>query len=78
MITYTDINRSGTIVKLQQGDRGFQITDGILLADRASIEITDDCPANMRDTLAYAYQQGWIKPIAHITERERIFIGLTQ
>jgi hypothetical protein len=78
MITYTDINRSGTIIKLQRGDRGFQITDGILLADRASLEITQDCPENMRDILALAYQHGWIKPVAHITEREKIFIGLTQ
>jgi hypothetical protein len=77
MITYTDINNSGKIVKLQQGDRGFQITDGILLADRASIEITENCPEGMRNTLAFAYQQGWLKPIAHITEREKIFIGLT-
>ena len=56
----------------------FTISDGIVMANRASIEITADCPDNMRNTLAFACSQGWIKPIAHVTEQEMIFMGLTK
>jgi hypothetical protein len=56
----------------------FTISDGIVIANRASIEITADCPDNMRNTLAFACSQGWITPVAHITEREMIFMGLTK
>ena len=63
---------------IKPGSPNFTINDGVSFSNRASIEITEDCPDYMRNTFAHAYEQGWIKPIAYVTDREMIFIGLTK
>lgn len=63
---------------LKKGDPGFQIQGDIMLSDRASIEIDPRCPSNISQQILWAYNQGYIKPVAHLTEQELTFIGLTQ
>ena len=75
-MTYT-IHRS-QIRTLKPGDPNFVITDGLVQTNRAGIEISQRCPSNYSSLIAECLNHGWIKPVAHVTERELIFMGLTK
>jgi hypothetical protein len=75
MVNYT-FGKS-KIHKIKHGDPRFTIVDGFSYAQRASIEISQCCPENLKDLIVECIRQGWVKPVAHITERELLFIGLT-
>jgi hypothetical protein len=62
---------------LRPGDRNFQIVDGLTLASRAGFEISNSCPTEYKSILITAINSGWIKPVANLTERELIFMGLS-
>jgi len=47
-------------------------------APRAGFEISQRCPENYRDLLQECIGHGWIKPVAHVHERELLFMGLSQ
>jgi hypothetical protein len=66
------------IYKITSKDPGFVLEDGIIISHRAAIEIDSRCPDNYSTIVQYCIAKGWIKPVAYITEREKIFIGLTQ
>jgi len=66
-----------TIHTIRPGDRHFQIQDKFTVSNRASIEIDEKCPSQYKQIIAECYRQGWLKPVANITERERLFMGLT-
>jgi hypothetical protein len=66
-----------TIQTLKPGDRHFQIRDGLTVASRAGFEISSDCPYNHLQIIQTCIEKGWIKPVANISEREMVFIGLT-
>lgn len=63
---------------IKQGDRHYMIEDGLMMAQRAGIEISDDCPSAYREVIVSAYNKGWIKPFANVTESEMLFLGLTK
>lgn len=65
------------IRKLKPSDPNFIITDGFIQTPRAGFEISKDCPYNHLQTLQTCIDRGWIKPVAHVTERELLFMGLT-
>ena len=67
-----------TVRTLKQGDRHFNITDKLLVTPRAGFEISKDCPYNHLQILQTCIDRGWLKPVAHITERELLFMGLTE
>ena len=62
---------------LKQGDRNFNIVDNFLVCPRAGFEINQRCPENYRELLLECIGHGWIKPVAHVHERELIFMGLS-
>ena len=62
---------------LRPGDPNFQIIDGLTMASRAGFEISNSCPKEYKSILITAINAGWIKPVANLTERELIFMGLT-
>jgi hypothetical protein len=64
------------IKTIRRGDPGFEISDGMQLAHRAGFEISDRCPAEYKIVLQECINNGWLKPVAYMTEREMIFIGL--
>jgi hypothetical protein len=70
-------SRKSQIRTLKQGDKNFRIIDGMVTAPRAGFEISNNCPKEYQSILITALNAGWIKPIANITERELIFMGLT-
>lgn len=68
--------RQSKIRKIDQRDPRFIIEDGFTLTPRAGFEISKSCPNEYRSVLLQAVKAGWIKPVAHVTERELLFIGL--
>ena len=66
-----------TIKTIKPGDRMFKIHNGFMMSDRASIEIDPRCPARYADIIAECYNRGWIKPVAHVTEKEYTLLGLS-
>ena len=75
-MTYT-VHQS-QICTIKPGDPNFIITDGFTQTNRAGIEISQRCPSNYASLIAECLNHGWIKPVAHVTERELIFMGLTK
>lgn len=61
---------------IRQGDPKFNIVDGFVTYPRAMLHVTPDCPSRYKDIIAACVDNGWIKPVANVTEREMIFIGL--
>ena len=66
-----------SIRTIKAGDPKFKIPAGIMMSDRASIEIDAICPTAYSNIILEAYSKGWIRPVAHVTEREYILLGLS-
>lgn len=75
-MTYT-LHKS-QIRTIKPGDKNFVITDGLTQANRAGLEISQRCPENYKDLILECIQHGWLKPVANVTERELIFMGLSK
>jgi len=75
-MTYT-IHRS-QVHTIRQEDPNFTIQDGITITPRAGFEISNDCPRQYKLMIMEAIKNGWLQPIASVTERELIFAGLTR
>ena len=46
------------------------------MATRAGFEISNRCPAEYKVVLQECINNGWLKPVAYMTERELLFSGL--
>ena len=55
----------------------FTVSNGPYLFNRSSIEITDACPDAIYKIIVDAYKNGWIRPLAHVTERDYFHIVLS-
>ena len=62
---------------LKQGDPRFHIQDKFTITPRAGFEISSGCPWNYKEIIQECIQHGWLKPVAHLTERELLFMGLS-
>lgn len=69
--------KESAVRTIKQNDPRFLIKDGLTVTPRAGFEISIQCPSEHRMILTEAINKGWIKPVAHITERELLFLGLT-
>lgn len=63
---------------IRQGDPNFKIVDGFAVYPRAMVHILPECPWEVRDQINFAISKGYLQLVANITERERIFMGLTE
>lgn len=63
---------------IKQNDPRFTIVDDIVTAPRAGFEFSQRCPENYKDLILECINHGWLKPVAHVHERELIFMGLTK
>lgn len=62
---------------LRQDDPRFFIKDKFVISSRAGFEFSRDCPREHRLIILEAIKNEWLLPIANITERELLFMGLT-
>ena len=66
------------IKTIRPGELGFTIDDGFITSPRASFEISNSCPAEYKSIFITAINAGWLKPVAHMHEREVLISGLAQ
>lgn len=74
-MTYTI--RQTQLRTIRSDDSRFHIVDGMVISPRAGFEISERCPAEYQKFLMECWGNGWIKPVAYVTERELIFMGLS-
>jgi hypothetical protein len=74
-IFITDNTKS--IRTIKPGDPKFKLNTGLVTSDRASIDISPMCPDYYAKVVLEAYNKGWVKAVAHCTEREYILLGLS-
>jgi hypothetical protein len=58
------------IKTIRKDDPNFYIDNGIVIAPRAGIEISNDCPRQYKSMIMEATKNGWLKPIAYMKESE--------
>lgn len=61
---------------VRRDDPGFYVSDGIMVGNRACMEITADCPEHVRRMVQQAHNQGWIRVSATFTEEEYTWLML--
>jgi hypothetical protein len=64
------------VKSIRAGDRQFMIQDGFASYPRAMLHVLPECPIEYSLIIQKCFNNGWIKPVAHVTERELIFMGL--
>jgi len=67
-----------TFKQIRASDPLFRMSDGLMLCNRAGIEIGANCPTNTREQLLYAIQAGWVKPVAYLREEEYTWESLKE
>jgi len=63
---------------IREDDKNFRIQDGFVSYPRAMIHVLPECPQDVREMINWASSSGYLKCVAHVTERELIFMGLTK
>ena len=62
---------------LKHSDENFYIRDQFIVSPRAGFEINQSCPREYKLIIAECIRNGWLTPIANVTERELVFMGLS-
>lgn len=70
--------RQSKIRKLDKSDPRFIIYDTYVMVPRAGFEISRSMPNSYKQIVTECINNDWLKPVAHVTERELIFMGLTE
>jgi len=76
MINYTP--HKTKVHKILPTDNNFSITDEFIVYQRAAIHFDQNIPHSYAKIVIDCINNGWIKPVAYITEREKLFIGLSE
>ena len=63
---------------IRQGEPGFMLTDGLMVAPRAGFEISQSCPAEYKSIFITAINAGWLKPVANVYARDLTFQSLKE
>ena len=66
------------IRSIKPGDRDWMIRDNVTMAPRAGFEILQTCPKEYRMIIAECLNQGWLQPVAHVTEKEFLWMNLSK
>lgn len=61
---------------IRANDPRFIISDGLVISPRAGFNILPECPREYKLIIQDCIDRGWLQPIANVTERELIFMGL--
>lgn len=71
------ITHKSQIKIIRQNDPRFRISDKFTTAPRAGFEISQGCPNTYKDVVKECIERGWLKPVAYMTEKELLFMGLS-
>jgi hypothetical protein len=69
-------SHTSSIRTLKSGHPCFHIYDKYVSAPRAGFEINSECPSSYRSIILQCLNNGWLTPVANVSERELLFIGL--
>lgn len=61
---------------IRANDPRFIINDGMVVSPRAGFHILQECPREYKLIIQDCIDRGWLQPVANVTERELIFMGL--
>jgi hypothetical protein len=64
--------KKSKIRTIKQGDPLFTINDGLVVANRAGFEISNECPKEYRLIISTCISNGWLKPVAAMTAEEQL------
>lgn len=67
-----------SIRTIRSDDPRFNIIDKYVMVKRAGFEIDQMCPKTYKAVIVECINNGWLKPVAHMTERELLFVGLNE
>ena len=70
-------SQQSKIRMIKHTDPRFHISDGYMVAPRAGFEINQNCPVEYKIVLQECINNGWLTPVAHVTDRELLFMGLS-
>ena len=62
--------------KIKSTDPNFNITTDWIIYPRAAIHISQRCPDTYKHLIEECVNHGWIKPVAHVTEKEYLWMNL--
>ena len=62
---------------IKPSDPNFMIQGKFTMTPRASLHVSHQCPIEYSLIIQKCFQRGWINLEANITEREKIFMGLS-
>lgn len=74
----TITSQQSKIKMIIQDDPDFYITDGLMVSGRAGYILSPDCPPEYVRLIDHAWQQGWMKPVAHVLESEYMWEKLKE
>jgi hypothetical protein len=61
---------------VRQDDPGYTVSDGIMMGNRACLEIDRNCPERIAKAIQEAYTKGWIRQTITFTEEEYTWMML--
>lgn len=70
--------RQSQVRTIKPNDPRFIINDGLVISPRAGFHILPECPREYKLVIQDCIDRGWLQPVANVTERELIFMGLNR
>lgn len=74
----TTVESKEKVCAIKAGDPLWMIDAGFVRYPRAMLSLSKDCPSHIAQQIAWAVDNGYLKAVAHVTEREMIFAGLVK
>ena len=72
------VEYKNNVKMIRPSDDHFYIKNKFVVTPRAGFEIVKECPREYKLVIQDCIDRGWLKPVATVTEREMLFIGLTK
>lgn len=70
-------NHKSHIRCIRKEDPHFMIPNGIIVSPRAGFEVHMETPKEYKMVINECLRNGWLKPIAYMSEREYMISGLS-
>jgi len=64
------VARKSKLRTVKPGDPLFTLNDGFVIAQRAGVEISEQCPREYRLIISTCLANGWLTPVACMTAEE--------
>jgi hypothetical protein len=62
---------------VKPSDKDWMLTNGLIMTPRAGFEVTNECPREYKMIIRECIDNGWLKPVAYIYDRELMWEKLS-